>query len=435
MVESEISQHAPAEPPAKISFGQRALDLWSRIEFGMTGPILPTVRGNMRIELLSALAYGPFFAALLFIPVVLQRMGATPDQVALYQAQTYLGFVFSSLGVTLLRRGRILMVLSVIWIVGRGMFLLTPLWHSVLGLLVISGIFWFLDSFPSPAYVRVVQQIYPAHVRGRVLSVVKLGMAVGMLVFTPLVGQMLDHFGVGVLFPVVSVSAILSALIFMRIKLAAEPPPVVAATSPIPKSSPAELLKVFRNDHRFRLYLVSVTAFGFAGLIPFAFYPGILVNRLHLSYTDVSLLSTAQSISWLVGYLIWGRVMDRIGSSRTLSIINLIMIIYPLSFLFATSGAMLIPAYIASGLVNAGVDLAFTGCTIDLADPERVTEYAALQRTVMGVRGITGPLLGVLLHDLGAPTELIIISSMGLYLLAAGVMLTRAFRVPGRVRA
>ena len=427
----DLREIVPAPPQASKSVLQTALSLWERIEFGITGPILNAVRGNMRIELLSALAYGPFFAALLFIPVVLQRMGADPTALALYQAQTYLGFVFSSLGVVFLRRRRVLALLAAIWIVGRGMFLLTPIWHSVAGLLVISGVFWFTDSFPSPAYVRVVQQIYPANVRGRVLSVVKLGMAMGMLLFTPMVGWVLDHFGVSVLFPAVAIVAIASALIFTRIKLVAEPPVQKPGQR---KSSPADLLDVLRRDHRFRIYLLSVVAFGFAGLIPIAFYPGILVDRLHLSYTDVSLLGTAQSLCWLLGYLIWGRVMDRLGSTRTMSILCAILVIYPVSFLVATSGWMLFPAYIASGLVNAGIDLAFTGVTIDLADPDRVTEYAALQRTVLGARGIVAPLLGVFLHGLGAPTAAIIVVSILLYLLAAALMWHRSLNLRAKIR-
>jgi len=429
----DLRETVPAPPQATKSVLQSALGLWERIEFDMTGPILPIVRGNMRIELLSALLYGPFFAALLFIPVVLQRMGADPNALALYQAQTYLGFVFSSLGVVFLRQRRVLAILAIIWVVGRGMFLLTPIWHSVAGLLVISALFWFADSFPSPAYVRVVQQIYPANVRGRVLSVVKLGMAVGMLLFTPLVGWVLDTFGVSVLFPAVAVVAIASALVFTRIKLVAEAPPVLKPGQR--KSSPADLLDVLRRDRRFRRYLLSVVAFGLAGLIPIAFYPGILVDRLHLSYTDVSLLGTAQSLCWLLGYLVWGRIMDRLGSTRTMSIVCAILVIYPISFLVATSGWMLVPAYIASGLANAGIDLAFTGVTIDLADPDRVTEYAALQRTVLGLRGIIGPLLGVFLHNLGAPTAAIILFSTLLYLLAAVLMWHPSLNLRAKVRA
>lgn len=404
--------------------------LWRRIELALTGPLPADVRRNMWVELMASLAYGPFYAVMLFIPVVLQRLGATPDEVALYQAESYVGFALSAFSVMLLPRRGILIFLGVIWVAGRAAYLFTPLLPSVTGLLVLSFIFWLSDSFPSPGYVRVVQQVYPARVRARTMSVVRLGMGVGMLAFTPLAGWLLDTIGHAALFPMAGVFGIVAALIFMRIRMPAgsEDTPNAVAAPAAPGLSSVRMLGLLGRNKAFLLYVLSIAAFGLAGLIPIAFYPAVLVNRLQLTYTDVSLLGLAQSLVWLASYVVWGRWMDRLGGVRTLQIVYLSLMLYPLCHWFAQDAWWLLPAYIASGLANAGVDLAFTNVTIDLADPERVAEYAAIQRTVIGIRGFAGPLIGVWLNQIGVPMAAIFALSMVLYGLAAALVSHPAMR-------
>ena len=48
----------------------------TRIEDLLVGPAPADVRRNMRIELGASMAAGPYQAALLFVPVVMQRLGA-----------------------------------------------------------------------------------------------------------------------------------------------------------------------------------------------------------------------------------------------------------------------------------------------------------------------------------------------------------------------
>lgn len=394
------------------------IPLWQRVELALSGPLPAEVRRNMRIELIASLFFGPFYAVLLFIPVILQRMNATPQQVALYQSESYLGFLLSAFSVMILPRRRILLFLAVIWTIGRAAFLLTPLAPTVSGILVLALLYWLSDSFPSPGYVRVIQQVYPADVRARVMGVVRFGMAGGMLAATPVVGWLLDAVGYMVLLPLAGAFGVIAALVFTRLRIPAQPdaaaPPTTSA-----RMSPLALLGLLRRNTPFAVFLLSVTAFGFAGLIPVAFYPAVLVDRLQLSYTTVSYLSLAQSIVWMIGYPLWGRWLNHIGTVGALRIIYLLLILYPVCHWFAPNAWWLLPAYVASGIASAGIDLAFTNTAINLAEPDRVAEYSALQQTVIGFRGIIGPLLGVQLNQLGVPMEVIFVISISLYALAA----------------
>jgi len=394
------------------------IPLWQRVELALSGPLPAEVRRNMRIELIASLFFGPFYAVLLYIPVILQRMNATSQQVALYQSESYLGFLLSAFSVMILPRRRILLFLAVIWTIGRAAFLLTPLVPTVSGILVLALLYWLSDSFPSPGYVRVIQQVYPADVRARVMGVVRFGMAGGMLAATPVAGWLLDAVGYTVLLPLAGAFGVIAALVFTRLRIPKQADDVVQAEAP-PRMSPLALLGLLRRNTPFAVFLLSVTAFGFAGLIPVAFYPAVLVDRLQLSYTAVGYLSLAQSIVWMIGYPLWGRWLNRIGTVGALRIIYLLLILYPVCHWFAPNAWWLLPAYIASGIASAGIDLAFTNTAINLAEPDRVAEYSALQQTVIGFRGIIGPLLGVQLNQLGIPMEVIFVLSISLYVLAA----------------
>ena len=66
----------------------------------------------------------------------------------------------------------------------------------------------------------------------------------------------------------------------------------------------------------------------------------------------------------------------------------------------------------------AGFELGRLNAGIQLADPERVTEYAAIQSTVVGLRGLVAPLLTIGLLRLGAPHSAIFLISV--FFLALG---------------
>jgi predicted MFS family arabinose efflux permease len=311
-----------------------------------------------------------------------------------------------------------------VWSLGRGAFLLAPLFPGAIGLLVLAAVFWFSDGFPGAAYTEVVRRSYATNVRGRALGVVRLGMVIAMLVCTPILGYMLDHLGYQVVFVAAGLFGILSAWMFIRMKPG---PSVETAATDASRHSVVELWQVLKQDRRFGVYLLGIVGFGLGGLVGIAFYPAVLVNRLHLTYSDVSWLGFAQSISWVLGLLVWGRVVDSRGGPWAMRLCFVLCIIIPLCYLFAGSGWALLPAYVVSGLTSGGVDLAFTNAAIDLAQPGRTYEYAALQRSVIGIRGLIGPFLGVWLYNAGVPVAAVFVLAAFFYVAAAILMFRPEF--------
>lgn len=373
------------------------LQLFStRIDRTFREPLAPEVRRNMYLELISSLAYGIFYAAALsYIPVVLRRLGASSELLALYTAQTYLGSILTSLSIVLMRRRRPKNFVALCWLVSRSLFLLFALVTQVHWLLAVTAFFWLLEAFPSPGYTRIIQVIYPERVRGQILGMVRLGMVTAMLLATPLAGWALDVVGYRLLFPLAGLIGVGAVLIFTRLQVNEGPLP------PRETRSVASLWQIVRANRPFAAHLLSFAVYGMGGLLGYPLYAIVQVDRLQLSYTTIGLLGVAQSAAWLVGFLVWGRLVDNRGGLPVLRINQFISVAVPLAYLFATDGWMLIPAFVVQGLINAGVDIGLISTCIQLAEKDKVVEYAAVQATVVGLRGMITPFLGAALLRLG----------------------------------
>ena len=75
----------------------------------------------------------------------------------------------------------------------------------------------------------------------------------------------------------------------------------------------------------------------------------------------------------------------------------------PLIYAGADSFWMLIPAFVIQGIISAGWDMGLINVGIQLAKPDQIPEYAAVQSTIVGVRGMVVPHIGIGLIGLGIP--------------------------------
>jgi len=384
-----------------------------QIEQRLTGALPDSVRHNMFLELWVSIAYGAFFAASIsYIPVVLRRIGASPDMLAVYASQQFLGSALASLSIVLMRRRRTMNVVVICWLFGRAVLLFYAFVTQAGWMIVLSAIFWLMEAFPSPGYTRILMKIYPPEARGRIMSLVRLGRVGAILIVTPLAGWALDHWGYQILFPIAGVIGILSALLFSRLRVDEGQLPARQT------KALRELLDIPRKDPRFARYLLSFSIYGAGTLMSWTLYPLVQVDRLHLTYSQVGLLGLAQSVFWLLGFLYWGRQVDRRGGLWVLRANAAFNLAMPLTYFFATTPWMLLPAFMVGGIVMAGWDMGAINATIQLADSERVTEYAAVQSTAVGLRGMVVPFISAGLLHLGVPINGIFLTSIVLIAIA-----------------
>ncbi len=383
--------------------------LVDRLEGSLAGTLTDDERANMRVEITTSMVFGIFYACVIpFTPVVLRRLGASAEMLAVYNSLLFLGSILSTLSVVLMRRRRTLQILLICWFAARSLFLLCAILSNDTWLIVLSSLFWLLEGFVIPAYTRIVQKLYRDEVRGRVMSTVRMGQVLSIIAITPLAGYALDHWGHTLLFPLGSVVGVLSVVIFTRIKLNEAPLP------PRETKTISDLVQIVRTDRRFVIHLLCFALLGMGTMMSAPLYPIIQVDRLHLSYSQVGLLGLVESILWLFSYLFWGRVLDRFGGVYVLRLVCVASIFIPGSYIFASTPWLLIPAFIARGIVMAGFELGRINAGIQLAKRGQIIEYAAVQSTVVGVRGIISPLLGVGLLRLGFSENMVFATSVAL---------------------
>lgn len=392
---------------------------WAAWEERATGLLPPSVRRNMRVDLLSAAFFGPFVAGLSFLPVVMRRLGASPEWLAFYSAQAFIGFLFTSLSVLVMPRRRgLLRFAAAIWVLSRGSFLLVAWVTDAHSLILLMLWFWIVEGFPVPAYTRLMQAIYPARSRGRVMSLIRVGLSLSNLAVIPLVGWLLDTAGYRVLYPLAGLFAVAATLFFGLLRFDE------AALLESRPSSGLGLGRLVLTDRRFALYLGALTLFGVGLLSGSALQPLVQVDQLKLTYGDLGLLNVVQSGFFLLGYVIWGRLIDRRGAVWTMRLVFLVSAVIPASYWAASAGWMLAPAFAALGLVNAGMDVGTLNAVLQLAPAEQVGEYSAIQTTVLGLRGLAAPFIGVwLAQGLGWPFPLVFGLGLLLILLSVALLL------------
>jgi predicted MFS family arabinose efflux permease len=220
-----------------------------------------------------------------------------------------------------------------------------------------------------------------------------------------------------VLLPLAGISGIGSTVVFYSLLRKI---PDTLAESPRPATSAWHILQ---TDRRMPFYLAGVFLFGLGALISAPLYPVIQSDRLNISYTILGQLGFIQSLAWLLGCLFGGRMLDRLGGIRSLQFVFLVNAFVMLPYIWATQAWMLLPAYVAAGLVTAGTDLAILYTVLSLAGADRVPGYSALNSTVYGLRGLLGPFIGSLLMQNGFPFWIILSMSV-ILTLAGSVMLS-----------
>ena len=405
------------------------LTIIHRVERLLLGPVHSDVRYNVWVETLASVFFGMFWATTIgFFPVVLRNMGATESQLAIYVVFQSLGLLFTPISTLLFQRFRIVKVANIIWMFGRSMMFLVPFFaDNVIVVLALIGIFWVCELMPAPGYVRLLERLYPDNARGRLMSVVRMGMTAAIILMTPLSGWALDRLGYAVVFPSIGVIGIISALIFGRLRVDDAPAKATPDQAKPPWSEVAA--EVVRN-RPFLWFLLLNTLFGCGTLIGAPLYAIVQVNQLGLSYTDIGYLGLLQSITWFAGFFVWGRITDRFGPVMVLVISMLCGALMPLSFLFATSVWWLIPAYIGQGLLFGGFDLGLTNTAMAIANRQRLEMYFSVMHVIAGVRGIIVPLLTPLL--IVAQVSESIIFGLGGGLIVVSMVIATRIVLPNR---
>lgn len=378
------------------------------------------------LDLIAAIFVGVYVAAInSFVPVVARRLGASPFLLSLITAAPAAGNSVALLTTHYLQGRRKMPFMVLAWTIGRGLFLLMPLivtpWPF--GLIVVAS--WLFLSLPLPGYVEIMRQIYPDEYRGRAMAYVRVGFTGCATIMTPLIGRLLDVWSYQVLFPLAAVFGILSGLTFGLIQ--------VEEIISHKRHALLEPWRILTRDARYRSYSLAFFIFGFGALLTAPLIPILLVDELHLNYSQVGLLGMINSIFWMSFYAVWGRTVDRRGGFWTIQINFLLTAFTSLAFFLARDLWLAAAGYIFVGITTAGVDLGWMNAIMQFAPQEQIGDYTALHAALVGLRGILAPLTGTAL--MAIPW----VGLRGVFLLSAllillGWLLVRRVSAPDRAK-
>ena len=369
----------------------------------MVGDLPGQVRTSMHIDLFRSCAVGIMTSILLFIPVILVRLGASDEVIAAYYSAGYLGVFSTGVCLWLMRKWGMRVVSLSSWAVGRFVLFGGAFVTSAVGIAIVGTLHSFLEQWVEIVKPKLLEQLYPVQLRGRIMAFVQLVSACVIVFITPIVGFTLDRIGHPILMVVAGSFGLGAVLLVSQTMVRVGDRAFV-----VDNESSVFVSGLWRN-RAFVLFLISVVLFGVGSLIPASIYPIVKVGRLGLTYYEIGLLGFLQSGAWVIGLLFGGWLTDRFGGLRSLQGVFLINTLFILPYVWAWNGWMLVPSFIAIGLVSAGMELWVTYTIIELAEPGLLPEYTAVCMMVIGGRGLIAPLIGVglLRNGVSEPSVLI----------------------------
>lgn len=136
-------------------------------------------------------------------------------------------------------------------------------------------------------------------------------------------------------------------------------------------------------------------AWAFAQGLAAPFFPVALMQKLGLSFSAVSILTTIASVTAILTVGFWGRLQDRIGQPKVVGGLTLMLAAVPLLLLAARFGGWpaLIAAHILQGTASSGLGLANQTLNMQLAPSEDRTSYFAFFAAAGGITGFITPVV------------------------------------------
>jgi MFS family permease len=366
-----------------------------------------SVWNNWRWDALAGVFSGIYQGCVWTFALQLARgnLHATGFQMGLATAAPAIGYLFATLWARQMEGRSKLPFVTLTWTLSRGLFLLTPLLvrgsasrEMFIALICLAPI---LFSVSTPAYTAIMKDIYPDEHRGRLMSSVRVGMAVAMLLTARAMGNWQEHHGLDFrwMFAIGGVFGVGTAFAFSRLRL----PPILHANSPPPIGAfLRDTFGILGANRGYRWFTASVFIAGFGNLVATTLYPIYQVDRFQITPTQIATMTTDVNIASLISLFVWGWFLDRYGSLSAVLFAVLLNCLTPILYAVGPNLAWLYIAAACSGFAQSGIDLGYLNTTLMFAETGRAAQYQAVHSTFFGLRGTVAPLLAVpMLNALG----------------------------------
>jgi MFS family permease len=175
----------------------------------------------------------------------------------------------------------------------------------------------------------------------------------------------------------------------------------------------ARVRGLWREQQPYLQFVLGTFVLQWAISLPMALYSIYYVRTLHASDGWIGLRSTLASLTPLIGYRIWSRVIDRWGTRRVLALGASTTMLFPLLTGLSHSLTALLGVVVVHGLLVPAMVLGRYNTLLKVCPTEHRPSYIAGYAIVANVAAFLAPLLGVqLLEVVGINTVFFIAAAI-----------------------
>lgn len=352
-------------------------------------------RDSFNRDSVGALLVGVFIGAVnpFIYFVARDKLHASDNIISLLIALPFAGMMLAGFYAHFTRTSNQLK--AVFWplLIGRTTLLLMPFSGSAALYALLMTPVMLSGSIVSPAYAAVMTQIYPVNCRGKLMALVRVGMAVTALITTQLIGVLLKQGIVDYkwIFAAGGVFGALSALVFRTIKpkLNSGNNPVVQKKTGIEYAK--SLLQVLKDDSAYQSYLFGTFLFGFGNILLCTQMPIFQVDNLHITGQQVAVLANISTVFWMLSYPYWGKYVDTRSPIKATIICIFMICLISINYILVINPWYLIPSAIINGIVMSGIELSYFSGIVYFTKPGLNAEYQSIYALLGGLRGLIAP--------------------------------------------
>jgi MFS family permease len=268
-------------------------------------------------------------------------------------------------------------------------------WYLVISV----TIYWILGSIINPAWSSWMGDLVDAHGRGDYFG--KRNRITGIVTFCSFLtaGYILHHFtdgttrqfyGFAIIFAIAMSSRLIS---FIYLTKKYEPTYIPAPES---EFTFFEFIKQAgeRNFGRFVIYMCCMN---FSVYLCAPFFTAYMLSDLNYGYLAFTVVNAAAVVTKFATMPIWGKISDKYGTKKVLSVSGFLMPVVPLLWIFSNEVWYLIIVQAYSGFVWAGFELAAFNFVFDATTPQKRMTCVAYYNVLNGVAILAGAMLGTII--------------------------------------
>jgi MFS family permease len=153
-------------------------------------------------------------------------------------------------------------------------------------------------------------------------------------------------------------------------------------------------LSDFRRYRNFFPFTVHMSLINFAVNLSSPFFTVYMLSVMNVGYEWYAIIVGAETLTRVFMMRHWGKLSDKYGDRNIMSLCNILIVFYPLLFLFCTNVYELAILAVFSGFAWSGFDLTTFNYLLDVTPKEKRPTYIANYKVAIGIALFLGPFIG-----------------------------------------